>query len=290
MPSHSRFPHISRNLCSAVRSRVVDGVATVTLSAPSRRNPLSTAALHELHVHLNDLHSCSGAEASRVVILEAEGPAFCAGHDLKEMRALQESSASSGPDAGACRDDAGLRELFAACSAVMRAIVESPLPVIAKVDGIATAAGCQLVASCDLAIASETSRFATPGVNIGLFCHTPAVALARNVGRKAAMEMLLTGELYDATHAQRIGLINRVVSSEALDAEVQSLAAQIASKSSAVVAYGKRTLNEQMGVANLEEAYEIAGEAMVQNAAGFDDAAEGIAAFTEKRSPAWTHR
>ena len=168
----------------AVQTAVREGVATVTLCQSNRRNPLSTAALHELHRALEVLQQAGEA---RVVVLEAEGPAFCAGHDLKELRALQ---------SGGAVGERGVRDLFDACSGVMRAIVDSPLPVIAKVDGIATAAGCQLVASCDLALASEESRFATPGVNIGLFCHTPAVALARNVGRKAAMEMLLTGDMY----------------------------------------------------------------------------------------------
>jgi enoyl-CoA hydratase/carnithine racemase len=207
-----------------------------------------------------------------VVVIGGAGPAFCAGHDLREIRA------NPGREAYAA--------LFAQCSALMTRIVRLPKPVIARVHGVATAAGCQLVASCDLAIAAETARFATPGVNIGLFCSTPMVALSRAVGRKAAMEMLLTGDLIDAARAREIGLINRVVPEDALDTAVAALAAQIASKSPLTLAIGKEAFYRQAEM-ELEAAYRYASEVMTRNMLA-RDAAEGIDAFLQKRAPVWT--
>jgi enoyl-CoA hydratase/carnithine racemase len=208
----------------------------------------------------------------RVVVIGAAGPGFCAGHDLRELRA------NPGREF--------LERLFAQCSALMTRIVRLPKPVIARVHGVATAAGCQRVASCDLAVASTAARFATPGVNIGLFCSTPMVALSRAVGRKAAMEMLLTGELIDAARAREIGLVNRVVPPEALDAEVAALANHIAARSSLTLAIGKEAFYRQAEM-DLDAAYAYAAEVMVRNMLA-RDAAEGIDAFLEKRAPRWT--
>jgi enoyl-CoA hydratase/carnithine racemase len=210
--------------------------------------------------------------AVKVVVIAGNGPAFCAGHDLREMRANPGREATE--------------SLFAACAALMTRIVRLPKPVIARVHGIATAAGCQLVASCDLAVAADTARFATPGVNIGLFCSTPMVALTRAVGRKAAMEMLLTGEPVDAARARDLGLVNRVVAADQLDASVQALAAQIAAKSPLTLAIGKQLFHAQAELP-LDEAYRLAAAAMTRNMLA-RDAAEGIDAFLHKRAPVWT--
>jgi enoyl-CoA hydratase/carnithine racemase len=207
-----------------------------------------------------------------VVVLAGEGPAFSAGHDLREI--------VGNPD------EAFRRELFARCSEVMLAIGRLRQPVIAKVHGVATAAGCQLVATCDLAVAGESARFATPGVDIGLFCTTPMVALTRNVAPKAAMEMLLTGALIPAAEAHRIGLVNRVVADADLDAEVDALARLIASKPPETVALGKAAF-QRLRALPLDEAYADASEVMACNL-GMDEAAEGIAAFLEKRPPRWS--
>lgn len=245
-------------------------IATLTLDRPAERNALSRALMAELGAEL----AAIGADPSvRIVVIAGAGPAFCAGHDLKEIRANP--------------SPAFYQALFAECSALMSAIVRLPKPVIARVHGMATAAGCQLVASCDLAVASEAARFATPGVNIGLFCSTPMVALSRNLGRKQAMEMLLTGAPIDAARALAWGLVNRVVPAEALDREVMALAATLAAKSSATLAIGKRAFYEQAELP-LDEAYAYASAVMVRNMA-LGDAAEGIEAFLDKRHPNWRH-
>src|SRR6187549_3538155 len=202
---------------------VADGIATVTLNRPGQFNALSSALISELQSAFDRIAADPGV---RVVVLAASGRGFCAGHDLKEVRAMA--------------DVPEVESLFARCSRMMLTITRLPQPVIAKVHGLATAAGCQLVATCDLAVASEAATFATPGVNIGAFCATPGVALGRTVGRKHAMEMLLTGEAISANHAREIGLVNRVAAPEALDAEVESLARLIASKSPSAIATGKQ--------------------------------------------------
>jgi enoyl-CoA hydratase/carnithine racemase len=244
------------------------GVATLTLNRPQARNALSVALMAALQVELDAIHA---DQITRVVVIAGIGPAFCAGHDLREMRETGENQA-----------------LFAACSRLMLRITSLRCPVIAQVHGIATAAGCQLVATCDLAIASETARFATPGVNIGLFCSTPMVALTRAVGRKAAMGMLLTGEIVDAAQAQRLGLVNRVVPDAELTSATAQLAAQIAAKSRVTVATGKEAFYRQAEM-GLADAYRYAAEVMTHNMAT-TDAAEGIDAFLAKRAPVWTDR
>ena len=248
-----------------------DGIATLTLNRPGQRNGLSMALMGEM---IEALAAVDADPSVRVVVLAGAGPAFCAGHDLKEMRAL------NGEDAVAA--------VFERCSTMMQAIVRLRQPVIARVHGIATAAGCQLVATCDLAVAAEDARFATPGVNIGLFCSTPMVALSRNVAPKHAMEMLLTGEAVDARTAERFGLVNRVVSGDRLDAEVDALARLVASKSSYTLALGKQTFHDQAALP-LGEAYDVASAAMTRNMLA-EDAAEGISAFLEKRAPVWRDR
>jgi len=248
-----------------------DGVATLTLNRPAARNALSSALMAQLHEQLEEL---AEDRSVKVVVIAGNGPAFCAGHDLKELRA------NTGREF--------YQRLFRQCSRLMLAIVNLPKPVIAKVHGIATAAGCQLVASCDLAVASDQARFATPGVNIGLFCSTPMVALSRAVGRKAAMEMLLTGDMVSAPEAQRLGLINRVVAADALDGETDRLARQIADKSPLVLAIGKEAFYQQAEM-DLRDAYEHASDVMTHNMLA-RDAEEGIDAFIEKRPPKWTGR
>ena len=247
------------------------GVTTLTLNRPQARNALSMALMAEL---LAALDALAKDETAKVVVLAGAGPAFCAGHDLKELRA------------GADRD--AHRVVFRRCSELMLAITRLPKPVIARVHGIATAAGCQLVATCDLAVAADDARFATPGVNIGLFCSTPMVALSRAVGRKPAMQMLLTGEAIDAARAAEIGLVNRVVPAGRLDQTVAELAATIAAKSPLVLAIGKEAFYEQIDLA-LADAYAYAGEVMATNMMA-RDAGEGIDAFLEKRAPAWRGR
>ena len=247
------------------------GVAWLTLNRPAARNALSVALMSALD---EALEAIAPDPAVRVVVIAGEGPAFCAGHDLREMRAD--------------RGEARMAALFAQCSALMTRIVRLPKPVIARVHGIATAAGCQLVASCDLAVAAADARFATPGVNIGLFCSTPMVALSRAVPRKAAMEMLLTGDLIDAARAREIGLVNRVVPAGQLDAAVQALAAQIAGKSALTLAIGKEAFYRQAEMP-LDDAYRYAAEVMTRNMMAHD-AAEGIDAFIAKRPPTWADR
>jgi enoyl-CoA hydratase/carnithine racemase len=251
-------------------------IAVLTLNRPTARNSLSEALLGALSVALSEI----AADTSiRAVMLAASGPAFCAGHDLKELTARR-------GDADGGR--AYFRHIMNVCSAMMRQIVNLPQPVIAAVQGVASAAGCQLVASCDLAIASSAAKFATPGVDIGLFCATPMVALSRNVPRKAAMEMLLTGDMVAAEHAARIGLVNRVVAPGEERAAALALARQIASKSSYVLKIGKQAFYRQLEMP-LAEAYAYASEVMTENMMA-QDADEGICAFIEKRDPKWQDR
>ena len=244
-----------------------DGVATLTLNRPGARNALSMALMSALEAALE---AVAGDHSVRVVVIAGAGPAFCAGHDLKEVLGA---------------DRATLERLFAQCSRLMVRITTLPVPVIARVHGIATAAGCQLVATCDLAVAAEGARFATPGVDIGLFCSTPMVALSRAVGRKAAMAMLLTGEAVDAREAARLGLINLAVPQGELDGAVADLAGRIAGKSRAVLGLGKPAFHAQAEMP-LAEAYAYTAGVMVRNMAE-PDAAEGIDAFIAKRAPVW---
>lgn len=249
--------------------RRYDGAITrLTLNRPEQRNPLSRAMMAQLQQYLEE---AAAAPAVRVVVIDATGPAFCAGHDLKEMRAI--------------RDPAVLTALFADCARLMQTITRLPKPVIAAVQGIATAAGCQLVASCDLALAAAEARFATPGVNIGLFCSTPMVALSRAVGRKAALEMLLTGDMIDAATAQAIGLINRAVPADSLAAESLALARRLAQKSPEALAVGKSAFQQQADLP-LEAAYDLTAPLMVRAMLGAE-AAEGIDAFLSRRPPVW---
>ncbi|MDA0366888.1 MAG: enoyl-CoA hydratase [Proteobacteria bacterium] len=243
------------------------GIVTLTLNRPGARNSLSQALMTELQRNLDDI----AASPARVVILAGAGPAFCAGHDLKEIR--------SDPRAQT------YEALFAQCSRLMQTLIGLPQPVIAQVHGPASAAGCQLVATCDLAIAGAAARFATPGVNIGLFCSTPMVALSRNVANKHAMEMLLTGEMIDADAAARIGLVNRVVPDDDLAAAVNIMARRIAEKSRVTVRIGKQAFYRQREM-NLPDAYDYASRVMTENMLTHD-AEEGIDAFIEKRDPVW---
>ena len=249
------------------------GILRLTLNDPGRRNALSEAMLENLGAAFAD----AGADPSvRVIILAANGPAFCAGHDLKEMTAGR-----ANPDRGR----AYFTKVMAMCSSVMQSIVNCPKPVIAEVTGVATAAGCQLVASCDLAVAAETAQFSTPGVHIGLFCSTPMVALSRNVGNKHAMEMLLTGDMTSAARAAEIGLVNRTAAPEALQGVTMEMARKIASKSSMTLAVGKRAFYAQREMP-MAQAYDYASNVMVENMLA-RDAEEGIGAFIEKRAPQW---
>ncbi|MBV8577000.1 MAG: enoyl-CoA hydratase [Acetobacteraceae bacterium] len=248
-----------------------DQVAWLTLNRPEARNALSVGLMTALEEALDAI----GRDASvRVVVIGGAGPAFCAGHDLREIRTNPGRQS--------------YEALFAQCSRLMTKMVRLPKPVIARVHGIATAAGCQLVASCDLAIAAESARFATPGVNIGLFCSTPMVALSRAVGRKAAMEMLLTGDPISAARAQALGLVSRVVPETELDSAVTALAGQIAGKSALTLAIGKEAFYRQAEM-TLDEAYNYASEVMTRNMLA-RDAEEGIDAFLAKRAPVWTGR
>jgi enoyl-CoA hydratase/carnithine racemase len=246
-------------------------VLRLTLNRPRARNALSSALMRELLVAVED----AGPDV-RVIVIAAEGPVFSSGHDLKELTALRADG-----DAG----KAAFAALFTQCSKLMQTIVKSPAPVIAQVQGVATAAGCQLVASCDLALASTAARFATPGVDIGLFCSTPMVALSRNVARKHAMEMLLTGEMVDAETAKAIGLINRVVPPEILEAETLALAEQIAAKPHRTIRTGKEAFYRQLEMP-LDAAYDYTARVMTENMLAAE-AREGISAFLEKRDPKW---
>jgi len=254
----------------------VDGIAVLTLNEPQSRNSLSEAMLEALR---DALTAIAHDESVRVLVIAANGPAFSAGHNLKEIN-LHRSDEDRGR--------AYFKRIMGLCSSVMQQIVALPQPVIAAVQATATAAGCQLVASCDLAVAADKAKFATPGVNIGLFCSTPMVALSRNVSRKHAMEMLLTGEPISAEHAERIGLINHVVATGREREEAIKLARRIAGKSTLTVKIGKEGFYRQLEMP-LAEAYDYVSEIMVENMLA-RDAEEGISAFIEKREPTWQDR
>ncbi len=246
----------------------VDGVCTLTLNRPDARNSFSLELLEALQYALDAV----AAEAdTRVVVVAGAGRAFCAGHDLRELRANPSEDF--------------YRDVFARSSRLMTSILRLPQPVIARVHGVASAAGSQLVGSCDLAVASEAARIATPGVHIGLFCSTPMVALSRNVGRKKAMEMLLTGEPIDAHEAERLGLVNRVVADADLDDAINELCRRIAAKSALTLRIGKEAFYRQLEM-GVEEAYAFTAAVMARNMMA-DDAAEGIDAFLAKRDPVW---
>jgi enoyl-CoA hydratase/carnithine racemase len=244
------------------------GVATLTLNRPQAFNPLSEGMLGALQAQLD---RSAADESLRVLVLAAEGKAFCAGHDLKEMRARPSADYYA--------------RLFAQCTHMMLSLIRLPIPVVARVQGIATAAGCQLVAQCDLAVASTEARFAVSGVNLGLFCSTPSVPLSRNIARKQAFEMLVTGEFIGAAEARSRGLVNRVVAPEALDAEVETLVAGILAKPRVAIAMGKELFYRQVQL-GIEAAYDAAGQVMACNM--MEPAAlEGVQAFIEKRAPNW---
>lgn len=249
------------------------GIARLTLNSPANLNALSDAMLAALQAELDAL---AADDSIRVVVIKGAGKAFCAGHDLKEMTL------------GRAQDDGGIAyfaDLFSRCTRVMTSITRLPQPVIAQVHGIATAAGCQLVASCDLAIAADDTRFGVNGVNIGLFCSTPMVALSRNIPRKQAFEMLTTGQFITAARAADLGLINRAVALADLGADTDALAQTVAGKLGAAVRIGKSAFHAQIDM-SLDAAYAYAGDAMVQNML-LRDTEEGIAAFLEKRAPDW---
>ncbi|MDP6163227.1 MAG: enoyl-CoA hydratase [Candidatus Thioglobus sp.] len=250
-----------------------NGIFRLTLNDAKRRNALSEEMMAKLKSSLTD---ASDNKDIRVVIIAGNGPAFCSGHDLKQMTAGRDS------------DDNGLayfKKIFSSCSELMQMIVKHPKPIIAEVSGVAAAAGCQLVACCDLAVAAMSARFITPGVNIGLFCSTPMVALSRNVSNKAAMEMLLTGDMVSADKAEHIGLVNRVTKDADLAQDTVSLAKLIASKSSLTLKIGKEAFYKQRDMP-LSEAYDYASKVMVENMLKHD-AKEGISSFLDKREPKW---
>jgi enoyl-CoA hydratase/carnithine racemase len=251
-----------------LRTRDLRGVVKLTLNRPLAFNSLSEGMLTALQ---QELDGVAEDKAARVVVLAASGKAFCAGHDLKEMRAAPSLDY--------------YQRLFRQCGRMMLSLIRLPVPVIARVQGIATAAGCQLVAQCDLAVAASDARFAVSGVNLGLFCSTPSVALSRNVQRKAAFEMLVTGEFISATQAMAKGLVNRVVAPDALDAEVEALVASILAKPRAAIAMGKQLFYRQIE-AGIEAAYEDAAQTMACNMMD-ESALEGVQAFIEKRAPDW---
>jgi len=260
-PSAEKLPFVRRE-------RDERGVVRLTLARPQSFNALSEGMLAALQ---GELDAVAIDERTRVVVIAAEGKAFCAGHDLKEMRAEP--------------SQAYYEALFAQCARVMLTIQRLPVPVVARVQGIATAAGCQLVAACDLAVAASGARFAVSGVNLGLFCSSPSVALSRNLQRKAAFEMLVTGEFISAEEAKARGLINRVASAEALDAEVESLVAAIVAKPRVAIAMGKDLFYRQLEV-GVEAAYDDAGRTMACNMMDAT-ALEGVQAFIDKRKPGW---
>jgi enoyl-CoA hydratase/carnithine racemase len=257
----SAEPHLKRTRSG--------GLLTLSLNRGESFNPLSSSMIAALENTFDEVLEDSSV---RVIVLRGEGRGFCAGHDLRELRDFGEDAALQ-------------RQLFDSCSRMMVKIAKLPQPVIARVHGIATAAGCQLVSMCDLAVADDTARFGLPGVNIGVFCSTPAVGVVRNIGRKRSMEMLLTGDTIDAATALAWGLINRVVASEELDDEVQRFVDRILARSGAAIALGKSTFYRQIE-SGLTGAYGVAGAAMTSNLQ-FDDAAEGIDAFLTKRPPHW---
>jgi len=254
-----------------LRTDRADGLTTLTLNRPGQFNSLSKDMLSALQ---GELDSIAADQTVRVVVIAGAGKAFCAGHDLKEMRANHSKEF--------------MQALFKQCGELMLTITRLPQPVIARIHGIATAAGCQLVSMCDLAVAAEVAKFAVSGINVGLFCSTPAVGLARNLGRKAALEMLLTGEFIDAMEAKAKGLVNRVVPADALDAEIERLAQAIIAKSAVAVRTGKGMFYKQLEM-GLVEAYAYAGEVMACNMMS-EDAGEGIDAFMQKRPPQYRGR
>lgn len=254
-----------------LREDRADGVSVLTLNRPAQFNSLSMELLTALQSALDGI---AASPALRVVVIAGAGKAFCAGHDLREMRSTPEKSF--------------MQALFKAMARVCTTMQRMPQPVIARIHGVATAAGCQLVAACDLAVAADVARFGTSGINVGLFCTSPGVALSRNVGRKAAMEMLLTGNLIDAQTALARGLVNRVVPADRLDDEVAALVAAIVGKSPLAVGMGKRAFYEQLEM-GVDAAYQLAAESMACNMMAAD-AAEGIDAFTGKRPPNWQGR
>ncbi|XP_065844193.1 enoyl-CoA hydratase domain-containing protein 3, mitochondrial-like [Oscarella lobularis] len=248
--------------------RLESGIRNIILSNPSKRNALSLAMLESLHKDIQ-----REKEDARVIILSAEGDVFSSGHNLKELTSTEGSSHHT--------------RVFEMCNELMGLVQNVPVPVLAQVRGLATAAGCQLVASCDIAVAADTARFATPGVKVGLFCSTPGVALGRSVPRKIAMKMLLTGEPISAQEAYLHGLVSAVVPEADLEKETVALARKISDSSHSVLSFGKACFNKQMKL-DREEAYRLAGNAMVDNLR-FHDAQEGIQAFVEKRKPKWSH-
>ena len=258
----------TENTPLVLRNDRADGLSTLTLNRPGQFNSLSKEMLTAVKAELDAI---AGNPAIRVIVIGGAGKAFCAGHDLKEMRANHSKEF--------------MQALFRQCGELMLTITRMPQPVIARVHGIATAAGCQLVSMCDLAVAADVAKFAVSGINVGLFCSTPAVGLARNLGRKAALEMLLTGEFIDAMVAKAKGLVNRVVPSDSLDAEIERLAGSILAKSAVAVRMGKGMFYKQLEM-GLAEAYDYAGEVMACNMMS-DDAGEGIDAFMQKRQPAY---
>lgn len=249
-----------------------DGIATLTLNRPRARNALSSGLIAALQRELDGIANDPGV---RAVVIAANGPAFCAGHDLAEVSGMHD-------------DARAFRALAEACSAMMMTVTHLPRPVIAKVQAMATAAGCQLVAACDLAVAADTAKFATPGVNIGLFCHTPQVALSRKIAPGHALQMLLTGEPVSAEEAWRMGLVNKVVPAAELDQAVEQLARTVAGKSLYTQGIGKKSFHDQLD-RPLADAYAAATEHMVENMAA-EDAREGIGAFIQKRAPKWRDR
>ena len=256
-----------------IKEKSDKGVLRLVMNNLDYKNALSNKMMGMLKDEIKD---ASSDKSIKVIVLAAKGNVFCSGHDLKEITAARENE-----DSG----EEFYQDLFDSCSALMQLIVNTPQPIIAEVDGVATAAGCQLVATCDLAIASNESRFATPGVNLGLFCSTPMVALSRNVNKKNAMEMLLTGDFINAEKAKEIGLINNMVEKEELTFEVNRLAEKIASKSSMTVSIGKNAFYSQTEM-DLSEAYKYTSKIMRDNLLKHD-AKEGVNAFIEKRSPTW---
>ena len=264
---------MEENINILIKEKSDKGVLRLIMNNTDQKNPLSESMMSML---MEEIKGASSDQSIRVIVLAATGNVFSSGHDLKEITAARESE-----DNG----EVYFKNLFDYCSSLMQLIVNAPQPVIAEVDGVATAAGCQLVASCDLAIASHESKFATPGVNLGLFCSTPMVALSRNVNKKNAMEMLLTGDFISAEKAKEIGLINNAVSKDKLTSEVVGLAEKIASKSTMTVATGKKAFYAQAEM-DLSKAYQYTSKTMTDNLLKHD-AKEGINAFIEKRSPNW---
>ncbi len=269
-------PGLQRQEDAPVHVISEEGICRITLNTPHKRNALSEEMIAALSA---ELERCESDDSVRVIVIAAEGPVFSAGHDLKQMTAARQSA-----DGGR----AYYVDIMQRCSALMQQVVTHSRPVIGEISGIATAAGCQLVASCDLAVAGQSSKFSTPGVNIGLFCSTPMVAISRNVSRKHAMEMLLTGEMISAERAAGIGLVNRVVADAEVTGETMALAARIASKSKMTLKIGKRAFYEQVEM-GLADAYHYASQVMVENMLK-DDAVEGINAFVEKRPAEWKDR